>query len=70
MTVGEPLRRDATDLERARRTETIATRRVAFAGVLVLGASSLVVGHQTSSPIRCPVLSTAVTSTSPPSALT
>jgi Holliday junction resolvasome RuvABC endonuclease subunit len=29
--VGEKLRRDATDLERARRTETIATRLVAFA---------------------------------------
>jgi hypothetical protein len=29
--VGEKLRRDATDLERARRTENIATRIVAFA---------------------------------------
>jgi hypothetical protein len=29
--VGEPLRRDATDAERARRTETIAMRLVAFA---------------------------------------
>jgi Holliday junction resolvasome RuvABC endonuclease subunit len=31
MTVGEKLRRSATDEERARRTETIATRLVAFA---------------------------------------
>jgi Holliday junction resolvasome RuvABC endonuclease subunit len=31
LVVGEPLRRDATDTERARRTETIATRLVAFA---------------------------------------
>ena len=31
LVVGEPLRRDATDVERARRTETIATRIVAFA---------------------------------------
>lgn len=31
LVVGEPLRRDASDLERARRTETIATRLVGFA---------------------------------------
>jgi len=31
LVVGEPLRRDATDVERARRTETIAARLVAFA---------------------------------------
>jgi hypothetical protein len=31
LVVGEPLRRNATDTERARRTETIAARLVAFA---------------------------------------
>jgi hypothetical protein len=31
LVVGVPLRRDSTDIERARRTETIATRLVAFA---------------------------------------
>jgi hypothetical protein len=31
LVVGEPLRRDASDAERARRTETIATRLVGFA---------------------------------------
>lgn len=31
LVVGEPLHRDATDAERARRTETIAARLVAFA---------------------------------------